>query len=123
MLPDERFHLRPFAASQAAANPRHVDRRSQFLRLHGDLTETGCDRLVADRRARTPPLDAPLPHHVGHPDVRLDLKELHGPKTETALSTRRVPGAILDLRLLPSARDGEDEPFAPAADVVAHVAD
>src|SRR6185437_1636137 len=123
MLLDERFHLGPFAASQATANARHVDRRSQFLRLDSDLLETGSDSLVADWRTRTAPLDAPLPHHVGHPDVRLDLNELHGPKMETALFTRCVPCAIFGLRLLPSARDGEDEALAPAADVVADVAD
>ena len=120
---DERFHLGPLAASQTAPDSRHMDRRPQLLRLGTDLLEALGHRLVPDGRPGTAPFDAALADHVGDPDVRLDLDELHSPEGEPAVFARRMPLAVLGLWLLPPLGDGEDEPFAPTADVVTDMTD
>jgi len=68
-----------------------------------------------------PFLDPALPDHVGDPQVLPDLDELDLAQCETFAGA--VPGAELALRLRPVPRDRQDEPLAPAADVVAHVGD
>src|SRR5262245_52219670 len=105
MFRDERLDPGPLPAGQPTPDPRHVNGSPEFQGPGGDPLQARGHNLIPDGRTGTAPLDPALADHVGDPDVRLDLDELHGPESEPAVLARCVPPAVLGLRLLPPPRD------------------
>src|SRR5262249_6045256 len=120
---DDRLDLGPRSSGKATADPRHVNRGRQFEGLVAYFQQSLFQRLVADQRAILPRPRAALSQQVGHPEVRLNLHELDGTKSEVIPLTLRGPAAKLLLGLLPALRDRNDETLRPMTCVVADVAE